>query len=181
MIQIRLKKRKINRLINYNYSKGGYYFVTICTKNKEEFFGNIKDKKMILNEIGLNAKKYWEEIPKHFSEIKLDKYIIMPDHVHGILIIKNFFVIDNKFVNKYSGVLHLLKTKELLKKRQYQKLPIVIGSYKSAVTKNVNKLDRIINFQWQRSFYDNIIFDEKTLNSIRKYITENPLRWSKKN
>ena len=84
-----IKNRKPTRLKNYNYSENGFYFVTICTKNREEFFGNIKHEKMNLNEYGEIAKNCWLEIPNHFPYCVLDEFIIMPNHVHGILVIKN--------------------------------------------------------------------------------------------
>lgn len=80
--------RKSYRLKNYNYSSNGYYFITICLKNRTNYFGKIKNEKMILNKLGEIVKKYWMEIPKHFKHVYLDEFIIMPDHMHGILIIK---------------------------------------------------------------------------------------------
>ena len=75
------------RLQNWDYSWNGHYFITICTKEKQHFFGNIENEKIILNEIGKIAEKFWLEIPNHFSDVKLDEFVIMPNHVHGILII----------------------------------------------------------------------------------------------
>ena len=77
------------RLKNWDYTFNGYYFITICTKNKECYFGEIIDDKMILSEIGKIAHKYWQEIPKHFPFAQLDKFVIMPNHMHGIIIIDN--------------------------------------------------------------------------------------------
>src|SRR5919109_4323497 len=77
------------RLKEWDYSSNGYYFVTICTKDRECVFGNIIDGKMELLEIGEIAKQYWLEIPKHFQNVKLDKFVIMPNHVHAIVIIEN--------------------------------------------------------------------------------------------
>ena len=76
---------KSTRLENYDYSQNGLYFVTICTKDREELFGEIKDEKMILNEIGKTANQFWREIPKHFPFVNLDEFVVMPNHVHGIL------------------------------------------------------------------------------------------------
>jgi putative transposase len=73
------------RLQNWDYGWDGIYFVTICTHNREPFFGKITNSKMIFSEIGLMAKKFWLEIPSHFSFVSLDAYCIMPNHIHGIL------------------------------------------------------------------------------------------------
>ena len=73
------------RLKNWDYSSPGYYFVTICTKDREFYFGNIKNNKMILSDMGKIAQQYWLQIPAHFPHIMLDEFIIMPNHLHGIL------------------------------------------------------------------------------------------------
>ncbi len=81
---------KSARKLDWDYTNDGWYFVTICTKNMEPFFGNITDGKMNLSEIGKIAKKYWQEIPKHFPFVELNEFIIMPNHIHGIIGINNF-------------------------------------------------------------------------------------------
>jgi putative transposase len=95
---------KSNRLQNYDYSSNWWYFITICTKNKEHYFGKIQNGKMILNEYGKIIEKYFLEIPQHFINVVLDEYIIMPNHIHGILIINN---INNNNNCKDVAMLHL--------------------------------------------------------------------------
>jgi len=80
---------KKRRLQNYNYGKNGYYFITICTKNRKPFFGKIINDKMKLSNIGKIAQQCYREIPNHFNNVKLDEYVIMPDHIHGIIMINN--------------------------------------------------------------------------------------------
>ncbi len=75
------------RLKNWDYGWNGSYFITICTKNREIFFGNIVNNEMHYSEIGEIAKKYWQEIPDHFPFVVLDVYVVMPNHMHGIVII----------------------------------------------------------------------------------------------
>ena len=82
-----IRNRKLNRLKNYDYSKEGYYFVTICTKDKIERFGEIKDGAMILNKCGQIVKRYWTGIPQYYENVKLGQFIIMPNHLHGIIVI----------------------------------------------------------------------------------------------
>jgi len=84
---MRYKIHKQYRLPEYDYSQGGMYFITICTQNRIKYFGDVINEKMELNNIGITANKFWLEIPKHFQNIILDEYIIMPDHVHGIIFI----------------------------------------------------------------------------------------------
>ena len=79
--------RKPLRLLDYDYSSGGYYFITICTKNKTPFFGKIETENMMLNNYGEIAEKYWIQIPEYYQNVILDEYVIMPNHIHGIVII----------------------------------------------------------------------------------------------
>jgi len=76
------------RLKHWDYSSSGWYFITICTYQKTCYFGEIINGKMELSEIGKIAEKYWLEIPKHFSNIRLDEFVIMPNHIHGIIVIE---------------------------------------------------------------------------------------------
>src|SRR3989339_528025 len=87
-----IRKRKQIRLRKYDYSNAGWYFVTICTQNRECLFGNIVNDKMILNKYGLIVNKYWLMIPNHFNNVELDEFTIMPNHVHGIVVIYNVSV-----------------------------------------------------------------------------------------
>ena len=82
-----MKERKLLRLKNWDYSNEGIYFVTICCLSKQKFFGSIFDDQLSLSEIGKIASQYWHEIPAHFSHVKLDEFIIMPNHIHGLIIL----------------------------------------------------------------------------------------------
>ena len=83
-----MKGRKQIRLKDYDYSKSGYYFVTICTQNREEWFGTVKSGITHLNKFGEFAKNFWSEIPEHFEDVEIDEFSIMPNHAHGILIVE---------------------------------------------------------------------------------------------
>jgi REP element-mobilizing transposase RayT len=157
--------RKPNRKKYYNYSSAGYYFVTICTKDRLSFFGKIAEDKMIMNEFGRIAEKCWIEIPIHFPNAKTDEFVVMPNHFHGIIII-----------NDPVGNRHAFSLQEGNENRQHQKLPVIIGSFKSAVTKLTHR-NYAKDFQWQKSYYDHIIRDESSLNNIRQYIRQNPTNW----
>ncbi len=154
-----LLARKTNRLREYDYSMTGYYYVTICTYNREELFGHIENNQMILNKSGRIAKTAWLEIPNHFPNIELDEFIVMPNHIHGIIIINNPVGDGHaRPVNKNNN------------------LSVIIGSYKSAVSKEMHQLNNI-SFHWQRSFYEHVIRTEKSLSNIREYISNNPATW----
>lgn len=151
---------------SYDYSKTGYYFVTLCTKNGKEYFGKIENKKMVLNQCGEIAEKFWKGIPEHYDNIEMDGYVIMPNHIHGILII-NY---DKDFRTEHCSV-------PTNTRRAYVLLSKIIKSFKNAVTKEINQKLCDEKFEWQRSFYDNVIRNEESLYEIRKYITQNPLKW----
>jgi len=90
-------KRKPNRLRDYDYSQDGYYFVTICTKDRKEFFGRVKEEKMNLNNYGEIVNQCWYELPKHYLNCSLDSVVIMPNHFHGIIVINNKNIVGNGF------------------------------------------------------------------------------------
>jgi len=147
--------------------------VTVCINDHKCYFGEIAktqnpilQPEIKLSETGKIAQQCWLEIPKHFSNIELDEFIIMPSHLHGIIAIING---DSIVGNGHAYSLH--------KKPQYQKLPVIIGSFKSAVTKQINQTYAANSFSWQKSYYDHIIRNEKSLQKIREYIRNNPAKW----
>jgi REP element-mobilizing transposase RayT len=162
--------RKPNRLKNFDYSTSGYYYVTICTKNRECWFGEIINKKMILNKIGNIVNKCWREIPQHYRNVSLDEFIIMPNHIHGIVVIKRLNNNQSTVGTGHCPVPTINK-----QNNHYGLLSKIINGFKNMSTKTIRK--QMCSFQYQRSFYDNIIRNEQSLNEIRKYIQENPINW----
>ncbi len=165
------------RLKDWDYSDEGYYFVTICTKDREHYFGEIFNDQMILNEIGEIAYECWYEIPKHFPFVQLDEFIVMPNHVHGIIIIDH----ENQCETNPSTV----ETKNLLSLPECKTVThgtsktigSIIRGLKIGVTKWINDNTNLKNI-WQSNYYDRIIRDEKELFNVRKYIQDNPLKWN---
>ncbi len=164
-------KRKTTRLKNYDYSSNGWYFVTICSYNRLNIFGGYKNivgaglvsarNNINLSTIGNIIDNQWNDIPNQYKNVALDQYIIMPNHIHCILII-NDIDIDKREETSPSPT-----------------LPDIICSFKSKCTnKYLNYLKRN-NIQmpvhiWQRSFYDHVIQNDKSLYKIREYIVNNP-------
>ena len=167
-----MRERKLNRLKNYDYSEGGYYFVTVCTKDREEWFGKIESGEMFLSPSGEVARDFWVEIPLHFQHTEIDEFSVMPNHVHGILVIEGNMV-GNAYMRSQKGnaFMHFLqnRTKMLLSK--------IIQQYKASVTRKINSLGDGLNFGWQKSFYDHVIRNDRSLDNLRQYITNNPLKW----
>jgi hypothetical protein len=160
------------RLKNWDYSSVGFYFVTICTYQKRCYFGEIVEGGIRLSEIGKIAKKYWLEIPKHFKNTRLDEFIIMPNHIHGIIAIEYKIkcrdVINHVSTNNnvYSQITPMGK----------QSLGEIIRFFKAKTTYEIHQSLKT-NFLWQPRFYDHIIRNDKSLDEIRQYIKTNPLKW----
>lgn len=167
-----MKKRKSTRLKGYDYSQSGYYFVTICTKDRKEWFGRVDGDEMHLSEFGEIARNFWAEITGHFKYVGLDEFSVMPNHVHGILIIEDNLV-GNAYMRSQEGNAFM----HSLQDRTKMLLPKVIQQYKASVTRKINALKDGVNFGWQKSFYDHVIRNDKSLDNLRQYITNNPLKW----
>ncbi len=177
------------RLANWDYSKPGAYFVTIITKNREHLFGRIENDQMLLNYAGKNAHRCWMNMPKHFPHVALDEFVIMPNHVHGVIFIVNEPNAGNaQYKMKYENVMgsQIVETQNFASLRnttgnkfgpQSKNLGSVIRGYKIGVTKwfRGHGNNKTI---WQARFHDHIIRDENELNNIRRYIINNPLKWN---
>ena len=175
---------KSTRLQNWDYSNNGYYFVTICTKNKNKYFGEIKNKEMILNDIGKIAEKCWLEIPKHFDFVVLDEFVIMPNHIHGIIIINkndiSSLLPETQNITSFTETQNITSLRQCPNKQnkfrvQSKNLASIIRGFKIGVTKYANQNN--ITFRWQPRFYDRIIRTEIELPNIREYIAFNPGKW----
>jgi REP element-mobilizing transposase RayT len=164
-----MRERKHIRLRNYDYSRSGYYFVTVCTQRRKEWFGKGRDGEIDLNIFGKIVGDLWTEIPEHFPYVGIDKFAVMPNHVHGILIIEQDLV-GNAYMRS-------LQQNSLRQNRTKMSLSKVVQQYKASVTRRINSLETDIRFAWQKSFYDHIVRSEKSLDLIREYIQNNPLKW----
>lgn len=154
--------RKSNRLKNFDYSQNGYYFVTICINDREEFFGKIKNGEMILNDYGKIVENQWLWLSNQYEYIMLDKFVVMPNHMHGILVIDRGR--DRSRPVPTVGMVIIKPLSQL------------IGAFKTTSSKIIHQ-NGLENFAWQRSFYDHVIRNEKSLFHIREYIRNNPIKW----
>jgi REP element-mobilizing transposase RayT len=144
------KRKKSLRLDGYDYSQNNAYFVTICTKDRESSINT--------NEFSSIIRRIWENLPDHYENIILDEFVIMPNHVHGIIIIQDDAVGADL--------------------RSARSLSEIIRAFKSFSTRELNRhLKTSGQSFWQRNYYDHVIRGEKDLYSKRKYIRENPLKW----
>ena len=179
--------RRSIRLKGYEYSQMGAYFVTICAWNKECIFGEIKNSAMELNEFGAMVLKCWEAIPGHLTNVGCDEFVVMPNHIHGIITITNVGAqfIAPSYVNCHTSchsAINQTNPKNVTNQGAINHAPTVGGvvrSFKARCTYMINQIRNIPGTPlWQRNYYDHIIRDNKELQAIREYIRYNPLKWN---
>ena len=177
--------RKSIRLQRYDYGQAGVYFVTMVTYQRDCLFGEIQNGKMILSDFGIIADECWRAISKHFPNVELGVHVIMPNHVHGIIVIRNDELASNVGATQYDS--DVGRGAALL--RPYDDNPnshkinvkpgslgAIVRSYKSAVSYRINKEYNATGV-WQRNYYEHIIRDEKDLQNKTDYIEANPSLW----
>lgn len=169
---------------NYN---GGWYFITVCTKNMVCYFGNVVDSKMRLNELGQAIADNLRDVSKHYSYCEIPIYVVMPNHIHAIVIIDGEKTPYNRCDNCSRDVARRVSTPpttpppptpttKMTEIANYQGwLSVVIGGIKSAVTKFANQNN--MSFVWQSRFHDHIIRNQDECNRITQYIENNPIKW----
>ncbi len=157
------------RLADWDYTRPGWYFVTICTKGRRHHFGEVVGRRMCLTDVGYIADRCWLEIPLHSQGVCLDAHVIMPDHVHGLIGLTG--------ETRRSGT---ASTGPGKKGMQISPAPgslgAVIRSYKAAVTRWARR-NGIKDFVWQPRYYEHIVRSERALCAIRRYIYDNPAHW----
>ncbi|MCK5241934.1 transposase [bacterium] len=176
------------RLKEYDYRQIGAYFVTIGTNNKEHLFGEIEDGKMILNRLGEIVQKEWLRTPIIRTNIQIDEYIIMPNHLHGIILIENESTnrrgapsapVPEKMHAPSASVTESMHAPVTESTRTPGSLGSIIAGFKSAVTKKIKAAcgESYLPI-WQRNYYEHIIRDDVKLRQCREYILQNPLKWN---
>jgi putative transposase len=158
------------RLKGWNYASTGYYFVTICEKNRSCVFGDVFDGTITLMPLGQAVMGCWLEIPEHFPFVDLDSFCIMPNHIHGIIIINSGDVVETQNLASLQGNEPGNKFGP-----QSKNLASIVRGFKIGVTKYAHAND--IDFAWQPRYHDRIIRDEQELFAVRTYIRNNPLEW----
>ena len=163
------------RLQNWDYGWNGAYFITVCTKNREHYFGKIINGEMQLNETGKIVETEWLktfEIRVDMN-LKMGEYVIMPNHFHAIIIIG-----ENKYNIQGRDAMHRVSTNTAKNKfgSQSKNLASIIRGFKSSVTTFVRKTENL-DFGWQPRFYDHIIRNEELFYKISEYIINNPMNW----
>jgi putative transposase len=172
--------RKVVRLEHYDYSKPGYYFVTICVQKHHIEFGQIVDDCMQLNETGRIIQFLWERLPSRFSTVQLDAFVIMPNHLHGIIELTDPPLVEIPVVNPrvparfQAGV----QQKQVARKNFRPTLGKVVRDFKAAASYEIHRAGNV-GFSWLRNYYESVVRDEQALEEIRNYIINNPATWAK--
>jgi len=203
IIKQKLHNRKRNRLMGYDYSQDGLYFVTFCTHERKNYFGGIHNEIMCVNKLGRIVWERWNWLTEQYPYVVLHDFVVMPNHVHGIIQIDS-----SHCCRGGSGPAHIATptNKSHTNIPRTNKSPIVecmdggieeggsrptptpddaikilplyniIGALKTTSSKSIHH-NEFANFKWQRSFYDHIIRDEKSFFAIQNYIKQNPAKW----
>jgi REP element-mobilizing transposase RayT len=180
--------RRSIRLKGYDYSGEGAYHVVIRTKNGVCMFGEVEANETKLSPIGGIAERCWLEIPEHFPYVELDQYVVMPNHLHGIVIIVGRKEAD---ISRKDVQLNVLTSTTLPKNAVTGRslkptsqisphkgtLSVIVRTYKAAVTTMCRK-QGFQTFGWHGRFYDHIVRDGADLDRIRQYILDNPINWT---
>ncbi len=167
--------RRSIRLKGYDYSSAGAYFVTVCTENRECLFGQALGEEIRISEMGVIGQAEWIRTPEIRNSVLIDEFILMPNHLHGILFLREW---DD--VGAHCNVPLLPDTPQIEQfgKSTVNSIPTIIKLFKSTVTKQINELRGTPGQSvWRRNYFERVIRDEDELNGIRDYIIYNPLKW----
>jgi len=163
-------KRRSIRLSGYDYAQSGAYFVTICTQNRACLFGTVTDGEVRLNDAGRIIQNMWSELPGRFSQIDVDSFVAMPNHIHGVI------VVGAQFIAPSNSPPDMVEDAARGAMNRAPTVGEVIRVYK-AVSARAIRSTISADFRWQRNYYEHIIRNEESLNRIRQYIVDNPIRW----
>jgi putative transposase len=152
-MSIPFHKRRPARLEGHDYTLAGAYYVTICTAERACLFGEVEDGEMRLNDSGCVVQSTWVGLPNHYHRELLDAFVVMPNHIHGVL----------SLVGEQSG----------------HGLPEIIRGFKTFSARRINEIRKARGIAvWQRSYHDHVIRDDADLDRIRRYIADNPASWA---
>jgi putative transposase len=174
--------RRSTRLQGFDYSTPGAYFVTIVTQGRTALFGTILDSEMRLSQVGTIADRSWREIPGHFAHVELGAFVVMPNHVHGILVLRPIELKKGMGSDALTsepgsrGTIYRAPTEQFGAPR-IGSIPTIVRTYKAAVTRAVGRLVGVRHPVWQRNYYEHIIRDEADWFRIHRYIEANPINW----
>lgn len=162
-----LTRHKSIRISEFDYSQPGAYYLTLVTQDRQQILGQIVDNEMILSEVGKMVEEVWIAIPNHFASVELGEFVIMPNHIHGIISIT-------------VEATHASPLPRISKGPMPGSIGAIVGSFKSAATKRFHEIQKYQESRlWQRNYYEHIIRNERDYLAIYEYILANPMNWEK--
>ena len=196
----KIHHRRSIRLKGYDYSQPGLYFITICCQDRINRFGNVENGKMVLNELGHIAHNEWQKLTERYLNMDLGAFQIMPNHIHGIILLKNtsvgtgFTPVQNEMISQNEmkfqnndGICTIERHGETERYGATARVspttavPDIVGAYKSLVANGCLAIFKSYNQTmgklWQRNYYEIIIRNEKSYQHISEYIINNPSKW----
>lgn len=164
-------RRHSIRLPAYDYAQAGAYFITIVTHDRSCLFGRVENDAIALNDVGRAVQSEWSAMALHRDHIELDAFVVMPNHVHGII-----WLLDHPNTSRPAS---RERPSRAFGKMDARSLPAVVRGFKSAATRHVNIVrDAPGTPLWQKNYYERVLRGDRELHDVRKYISENPLRWA---
>jgi len=189
--------RRSIRLKGYDYSQAGLYFITINIRHRKCLFGTIIQQEMILNDAGIIASQQWEKLSERFTNIKLDVFQIMPNHMHGILLLNDAAPVGAGLAPAQQNMIHTPAQDNTIPARNdviadgragASPAPTIVGNIVGAYKSQIANLyleifkqkhpGKIMGKLWQRNYYEHIIRDEQSFLRISDYIINNPSNWN---
>ena len=171
------RNRRSLRLSDYEYGTTGAYFVTVCTKDRIPLFGEIDHSEMRLNEFGNIVTACWFDLSHHFPNIQLDTFIVMPNHVHGLIEITDEFS-ETPVGAQHAAPVPGAKLRTSTPNVQRGSLAAIVRCFKAASARRINLSAGMPGTTiWQRNYYEHVIRGELELQRVREYIVNNPVRW----
>ncbi len=170
-------QRRSIRLKGYDYAQAGAYFITLCTQDRVSLFGEVVEGEMRLNDAGRTVEWTWQDLPNHLPQVTLDAFVVMPKHVHGIIIISDDLGTDSLGMGIVGADIVGAGSEPAPAKRYA--LPEIVRQLKTFSARRINQL-RLTHGTpvWQRNYYEHIIRNEESLHRIRQYIADNPAQWA---
>ena len=160
--------RRSIRLRGYDYSQAGAYFVTICEVNRECIFGDVENSEMHANQFGEIVLKWWNELPNYYPPVELNEFVVMPNHMHGIIVIRDVG----------AGSSRPIPGRQDAAPTEKRTLGQLVGYFKFQITKEINQIhDAGYAKVLQRDYYEHIIRNEREWDAIAEYIRNNPANW----
>lgn len=172
-------KKQTTRLKSWDYRSKAAFFITIITKNRKNFFGHIENQRTHLSSIGQLAQEHWLDLPNHHERLSLGNFVIMPDHIHGILVLNTQIDYDSRPPHSRIGFeqdeMRSPKRMSIISPKPGS-ISVIVGSFKSVVSRMARKEDP--SFGWTSRFHDHIIRTDEDHERIKAYIADNPKKWS---